>query len=452
MADTALRRPRPAPATRVAAGLSTPEILRFFVPLSATIMFYAVVFNVMNSAMARTAEAAAALAAFSVGKSITDIFAVAAVNGRQWLLSGGRDRRSYLASLPVLAQIVGLITILMFLAGWTRFGYWIYSGVFNAPAHLASGIQAAIRVCLPLPLVYMLRGASQSVLMLRRQTHYMTIGVVVRLGWVLAAAVMFRNLPWHGAAIGALIWVSGLGVEAVFGFFMARRLFGHLPDQSDDGKVPGADRIWRFLLPLIATSLLWSLGRPILNLGMARSATPELSIAAYQVAWNAAWLLIAYVQTGFRQVIVVFWQDQASLRILGRFATRLAVGVSVLMATLTLSGGATWFLQNVVGADAQVVASSRGVLLVLSLMPLALMATEVRIGRLLRNGTTGPVGVAKGVNLAVMAMVSFGLAWLAPTAGALIGGLGMLAGACGELAVAHLATRQQLSVPAGGDD
>jgi hypothetical protein len=432
--------------------VSTAELLRFYAPLAATTMFYAIIFNVMNSAMARTAEAAAALAAFAVGQSVADMLAVPAGSGHQWLIARGRDRKSFMAGLRVMFQIIGLVTALLTLAAFTPAGRWLYQGILGAPETLSGGIVAVIRVCLPLGFIFTLRGASQSVLMLRRQTHLMTIGVCIRLGYVFLAAMVFGKLPWHGAAIGGLIWVTSMFVEGSFDFLMARRLFRELPEGPADGAAPPeAARIWRFLLPLIATSLLWSFGKPVLNMGMARSLQPETSMAVYQVAWNAAWLLIAYVQGSFRQVIVVFWNDETTLRSLQRFAVRLAVTVSTLMLTLTLSGVATWFLRSVVGAAEEIVQASRGVLMVMSTLPLALVATEVCIGRLLRNGTTEAIGVAKGANLACMSVAAFGLAALAPGLNAMIGALGMLAGVAGELAVGYLAVRRIGHAPAAGD-
>ncbi len=444
---------KPAYQTREVPALKTWEILKFYIPLAATTMFYAVIFNVMNSAMARTIDAAGALAAFAIGQSIADLMAVPAGSGHQWLLARARDKQSFRAGLRVMAQLIGMVLVLLILAGWTPLGRLIYEGVFGAPANLSQGITAVIRVCLPLPFIFALRGASQSVLMVRRQTHLMTAGVVVRLlHTAVLASILGRNHGMSGALVGGVLWVSGMGVESLFDFAMASRLYRKYPEAPDNGTVPAPSSIWKFLLPLIATNLLWSLGKPILNLGMARSVNPELSIAVYQVTWNAAWLLIAYVQGGFRQTVVVFWNDGATLRALQRFATGLAAGVTVLMAGLTLSGGAAWFLRNVVGAADELIAPARGVLLVMSLLPLALVATEVCIGRLLRNGTTAPIGLAKGANLTVMAAVVFGLAALAPNTGALIGAIGMLAGVLGEFAVAFLATRRLQMSPAPGDN
>jgi len=428
-------------------------MLRFYVPLAATTMFYAVIFNVMNSAMARTAEAATALAAFAVGQSVADMLAVPAGTGHQWLIARGRDKSSFRVGLKVMFQIIGGVTVLLSLASWTSLGPLLYHGLLGAPRTLTAGIAAVIRICLPLGFVFTLRGASQSVLMLRRKTHLMTIGVTIRLVYVFFAAMVFGNLPWHGAAIGGLIWVTSMAVEGTFDFIMATRLFRELPDEPAEGTAPKPARIWRFLLPLIATSLLWSFGKPILTMGMARSALPETSIAVYQVAWNAAWLLMAYVQGSFRQVIVVFWNDEGSLRALQRFATRLAVTVSAAMLVAVFTGISAWFLRSVVGTTEDIVQASRGVLLVMSTLPLALVATEVCIGRLLRNGTTEAIGVAKGANLACMGLVAFGLAWLFPGLNAMIGALGMLAGVCGEFAVGYMATRRlPLSPAATGAD
>jgi hypothetical protein len=416
-------------------------------------MFYAVIFNVMNSVMSGTAKAATALAAFAIGQSIADIIAVPAGSGHQWLLARARDRKSFTVGLRVMAQLVLAVFLLLFLVGWTPLGGFVYHRVFGAPLHLVGGISAMVRVCLPLPLIFLLRGASQSILMVKRRTHLMTAGVVVRLGYVFAMSFLLRKWPGaDGALLGGFLWISGMGIEGLFDFIVARRLFREYPAMPPSGELPSHGRIWRFLLPLIATSLLWSLGKPILNLGMARAADPEASIAVYQVAWNAAWLLIAYVQGSFRHVIIVFWNDRRTLHALQRFAMILAASVTALLAGLALTGGSDWFLRSVVGAPEELIAASRGVMLVMSTFPLALMATEVCVGRLLRNGTTGPIGIAKGVNLLAMAGVAFGLAAWAPRAGAMIGALGALAGVLGEFAIAYTATRRLGAVPSPGDD
>lgn len=436
----------PAPAIR------TAELLQFYVPLAATTMFYAVIFNVMNSVMSRTVEAATALAAFAMGQSIADIIAVPAGSGNQWLVARARDRRSFALGLRVMVQLVGAVFVVLLLAGWTPLGRFVFVRVFGAPNHLVPSIGAALKVCLPLPAIFMLRGASQSVLMVRRQTHLMTAGVVVRLGYVLGMSFWLRRFPAaDGAVLGAFLWISGMGVEGLFDFFAQRRLFREYPAGPANGELPSVGRIWRFLVPLIATSLLWSMGKPILNLGMARTADPEKSIAVYQVTWNAAWLLIAYVQGSFRQVIIVFWRDGRTLEALQRFAGRFALTVTGLLAGLTLTGGTAWFLRSVVGAPSELVEASGGVFLVMSAYPLALMATEVCIGRLLRNGTTGPIGLAKGANLLAMAVVAFGLATWVPQAGAMIGALGALAGVASEFGVAYAATRRLSAAPLPGE-
>lgn len=431
----------------------TSELARFYIPLAATTMFYAVIFNVMNSVMSSTADAATALAAFAVGQGIADTVAVAANSGHQWLVARARDRRSFWVGMKVMAQLAAAVLLVLLAVGWTPLGQFVYLRIFGAPAHLQAGIGAVIKVCLPLPLIFLLRGASQSVLLVGRRTHLMTAGVLVRLGYVFSMSMYLKTFPSaDGALLGGFLWVSGMAVEGLFDFLAARRLFREYPAGPPDGREPPtAAKIWPFLLPLIATSVLLSLGKPILNLGMARAAEPEKSIAVYQVTWNAAWLLIAYVQGSFRQVILVFWSDGRTLRDLQRFARNFALAVAGLLAGMTLTGGGAWFLREVVGAPAEVVASSKGVMLVMSLFPLALMGTEVCIGRLLRNGTTGPIGLAKGLNLLSMTVVAFILATWMPQAGAMIGALGAFAGVLAEFALAYAATRHLGQVPAAGE-
>lgn len=429
------------------------DILRFHAPVAATILSYAVVFNILNSAMARTPMAATALAAFAVAQSLIDLLAAPSGMCNQWIVARGRDRASLRIGTKVMLQIVGIVTALIGLVGWTPVGRWLYIDVFAAPAGLYTSINGAVRVCILMPLLWGVRNAGQAVMMLKRQTHLMTAGVMLRLGWVwLASTMLLRVAGLDGAVMGGILWITGMGVEASFLSLAARRHLPTLPAEPlDGGQVPSPSRIWAFLLPLMATGFLWALGRPLINAAMARTADPETSIAAYQVAWHAAFLLLS-LQAEFRQAVVVFWTDEASLKSLSRFGLTLGSVISLLMVVLGLTGGATWFLSAVLGAPIELARIASRLFLIVAALPLLWILTELHVGRLLRNGTTKMLVQAKVLNMAVMIAVMFGLAAVVPALGPLVGAVGMVAGHGAELAAIRHATRRLAVVPAPSDN
>jgi hypothetical protein len=325
----------------------------------------------------------------------------------------------------------------------------VYGRLLGAPAGLWPHIAAVLWVAVPLPVVLVVRGACQNVLMLVRKPQLMTAGVVVRLCYTVVMATMLLRREVPGALVGAILWVTGMAVEALFDLAMAWRVYDQYPVGEAGAELPPAGAIWRFLLPLIATNLCWSLGKPVLNAGLSRTLTPERSIAVFQMASYAAWLLLAYAQNGYRKAVVVFWHDRQTLAALNRFGVFLASTITVLMLAATASGGAAWFLSHVVGAPGELVRPATAVLLAMSWLPLPLVATEMHLGRLLRSGNTRSMGVAKGASILAIVATVLLLSRVVPGAGAMVGVTGMSAGILAEWWVARQAAGRLGGIPAG---
>ncbi|MDP2856600.1 MAG: hypothetical protein Q8P50_01310 [Bacillota bacterium] len=444
--NTARAQAKPAETLEIAT------IAKFFVPLAAVSMCYAIVFNIMNTTMARMENAAIILATFSVGQSIADLMSTPASQGRQWLLARGRDKKSFRAGLKVMLQVAALSLVLMAAVAFTPFGDFIFGTIFRAPQSLRAGLSTFVKFCMPLPIAFVLRSAGHAILMLSRKTHLMTIGVFVRLSWAaLVATVVLRTPSLQGPATGAFMWISSMCLESIVDVALAWRSFRNYPDEPANGALPQTARIWSFMMPLMATGVLWALGKPMINMGMARTSNPERAIAVYQVAWNAAWLILAYVQDSLRQVVVVFWTDGKALETLNRFGRIVAITITVILLGATISGGALWFIRNVVGAPEELVSASRSVFLVLSLLPMPFVATELFVGRLLRNGKTTAIAIARSANLGVMLVTVFLMATLVPEAGALLGALALLFGSIAECGVVGLAVRYMSPLPNNDD-
>jgi hypothetical protein len=418
-------------------------------PLAVTFLSYGVVFNIINASMSQGRDAAIALAAFAVGQSIVDLFAGPAGSGNQWLIARGRDRRSFVVGARVMVEIALGVTTMLAIFAFTPAGKWLYQGVFGAPERLSDQITIVLKYGLPLPMLWAWRNVSQSILMLRRQTHFMSVGVFLRLGCVLGLSLLLGGGGrLQGAALGAVLWICGMAVEAAFAFTVASRAFRDLPGEPASGVLPTRASVLKFLLPLMATGLLWAVSRPLGNAAMARTLTPERSIAAFQVAWFAAFLLVA-LQVEYRQVLVVFWADRQSLKALRGFGLKLSAALSALTFLLGVTGAAAWFMRSVLGTPEDLTGPASQVFIVAALGPILWMLTELQVGQLLRNGTTTVIGIAKTANLVVMGAVMFGLVAINPGLGALVGVLGHMGGAFAEAGLTYWYGRKVGPDPVG---
>lgn len=422
---------------------TSADILKFYLPIASTNMIIGVVFNIINSTMTGAVNAAAAVAAFVIAQTMTDLMSTMSINTPNWLTAKVRDRKSYRTAIRNFAPVVAFNVLLMVLAAWTPLGRIMFSGVFRAPPELSDAITSALKICVPMPFVMVLRGCSQSVLMIRKRTYLMFVGIVVRfLSVVAAAPLLMRQSVLQGAQIGAFMWVMSLSVEAICDFLMASRHFHEYPEEPEDGVMAKTREIWAFIIPLMLVGIVQTLGKPIQNLGMSLTTTPALSIAAYSVGWNGAWLLAAFAQDGIRQTVLVFWNNEQEFVAIRKFFLKVALFVAGLIVVLRAGGIWAWFFETVIGADAELARLAQAPMYVFALYPIAICSVELFTGRLLKSGQTSLMGISKGANLLANFAAAHIISSLAPDAGAFVGIGCILSGLFAELGVVYWADRR----------
>ena len=413
------------------------NILRFYIPLAIATVMMAGSFSIMNSAMARTATPVAALAAFAIGQTVSNLFASPTLPGRQMLLSLGDNQAGFWNGVRVMSWVLALSLAVIAALGFSPLGQWVFIDIFGAPAGLLGQITAVARICLILPFIYTLRAASQSIIMTGQRTSYMTISMAVRIGGMLVLAVWLpKSSLVEGAAVGAVVWIAGITIEAILSAVFAARVYPELPEAPVEGRAATQRESFDFIWPLILTSLLWTLSWPAVNAGLARTVNPQHTLAVFQVTWNFGWILLAVIQMNLRQAVLIFWRnsdDSQALTLLLRFTRTLGSLISGAFVIMLATGASDWLLVNVIGVEAELAVAARPVMLVIALMPFAASYLEFWTGRALRLGRTRLLGIAKGANLATMTITVFGLVAILPNIGAVAGAAAMLMGTIAEL-------------------
>lgn len=419
------------------------ELLAFYFPLAISSMLMFTTFNIINSALARTINAEAALAAFAIGQSITNMFASPTFTGRQMLVALAHHRQNFRSGLKVMLKIMLATLFVIALLALTPVGYFVYVTLFGAPPHLFAEVRNVAKVCLTLPFIYTLRAASQGILMIRRRTHFMTISMVMRLLiMLLVAAVITRTSVVQGAVVGALVWVMGMTTEALFCFIFARRLYPDVPEESNEVAAVTQSEVFDFLWPLLITSFIWTFSRPIINAGLGRTADPEQALATYQVAWNFAWIPMAFIEVNIRQLVLIFGRGQSNLNYLKRFCLTVSILVTLAVLVLAWTPIGAHILKHIIGVSEEMIGASRGTIVTIAFVPLLLTWVEYFTGRVLQSGSTKSLSLAKSANLVMMALTVFVLAALFPHLGATAGALAVMAGIAAELIVVWLALRK----------
>ncbi|MFO7942112.1 MAG: hypothetical protein R6U92_05680 [Bacillota bacterium] len=408
-------------------------ILRFQIPLGITALIMASTFTIVNAGLARTIRPEAALAAFALGQTVTNLFASPLWSNRNMMIAVGTDRVSMGNALRVtFAMVLGLTAWIALLA-YTSLGAFVYSGIFGAPRDLLPDVLDVVRLCILLPTIYAVRGWGQAVILIHRRTPLMIVAILFRLGLMISLALILPGMGWFSpTGVGAAIWVSGMLFEAL-GCALAAVYLGRvgsdvIPAVPVTGESSSVREIVKFLIPLVVNGYLGSLTFPAINAALARGLNPERSLAAFQVAWSLAFLFVAFVHPNLGQTILVFlesgrwWQ---SLRKVGYWIIGLD---ALLLAVLVLSGGAVSILSNLMGIEAGLLGAAQTIILVTVSYVILGGLVDIWVGVAMKTRSTAAIGIAKAADLATVVTIAFGSVYLYPAVGGIMAPIAL---ACG---------------------
>ncbi|MFP4200354.1 MAG: hypothetical protein ACLFS8_02945 [Clostridia bacterium] len=420
------------------------QIMKFHVPLGLTTTLIASSISIVNAGFARTASPEIALAAYAVGHTVVNVFASPIVHAQQLLVIFGKTEAGWANAKKVLLGVSAAVLGWIALMAFTPLGSLIYLDLFGAPASLMDEIALLIRICLFLPLVYALRASANASLMLQRRTSMMTTSLLVRLAVMFVMTIFLPRTSLPSIAVGTIIWVGGIGVQALAGtVFAATGRSRHVTRDEDEDACSIGDCL-SVLWPLVLNGSLMMLTLPVINAGLSRTVNPERSLAVFQVAWNLAWMFVAFIQNNFRQTVVVFLENAEWLEALKKVSLWIQSAVSGLMFLLVITGGADFIMLRIIGVDADLVTDARVILLILSAFPFLCGMIEYRAGIAMRARNVGVVGLARVMDLLLLLALVFAGGTLFPTLGASMGPLGMVVGAAGNYAVLRLRGPEKL--------
>ena len=188
--------------------------------------------------------------------------------------------------------------------------------------------------------------------------------------------------------------------------------------------------MWVFFIPLILAQFINAFVNPGISAGLARTANPELAIAAYYVARSLAWI---FLSLGFRihQLVLVYVKDSRSWQLVVRFVVMLSVIMMVAMGILALTPVGAWVYANVLHIDPYIATAALKSLVYFMFIPFAIFFAELYQGVMLLERRSREITVCKLVNVAVL----FTMVAVAPQYGSVIGGISLLVSFMAEAVV-----------------
>jgi Na+-driven multidrug efflux pump len=187
--------------------------------------------------------------------------------------------------------------------------------------------------------------------------------------------------------------------------------------------------------------LLQNFIRPFVNSGLARTVNPETALAAYQVAYSTAWILVG-ISFSIHQLVLVFVEDKESFDKVKRFVIGVGVLASSILVLASVTPAGEWLLLNVIGTDPDITGAALTTMLPMAFIPLVVTYSEVFAGVLMMEKRTPVLTMSKAANLIVVMILSLGVVSIYPQLGALLAGISMLLGYVGEFAVVYFFGRK----------
>lgn len=172
---------------------------------------------------------------------------------------------------------------------------------------------------------------------------------------------------------------------------------------------PTYREIAAFFLPLSVTNLMLVTSHSIVNAGVARTAQPELALAAYALARSLVRLIENPVFM-VRQTVVSLVKDRDSYLQVRRFIYAITFLVTLIIALLAYTPAGYYAFRNVMGATHDIAVQSHLALKILVLMPFAAVTRNMYHGAAILSRQTMLVPKSSLLRLIVMSALIFALA------------------------------------------
>jgi hypothetical protein len=206
---------------------------------------------------------------------------------------------------------------------------------------------------------------------------------------------------------------------------------------------PTSRQMLALWLPLAASIVMMVLEPSTINIGLGRTADPELALAAYGVAFSLALLVEAPIIM-LLDASVARSTNHAAFALVRRFTARLSLVVTALGLIVSLTPLYGLIVEGLMNIPADVAVRARPTLQILSFWPMPIAWRRAHQGVLIRAGRTGIITVATGVRLLTLAGALYAGLLVLPDRGAIVAGLAMDISVTVEAILITLATRPVL--------
>ncbi|MHB8707431.1 MAG: MATE family efflux transporter [Desulfuromonadales bacterium] len=311
--------------------LTMREVGWFFFPLLLNVQMMSISHSVINAALARTSDAVAALAAFSVAMVLHIFVASPSYQNHIITIAMVRGRKSFRATAGFILLTSSFIAAVLALLAFTPFGSFVLDHLLGVTPPIAAGARAALAIMVLLPFVTGVRGLCQGLVSQTRRTSLISFATGVRI----AALFLFlwMGYGWFdGPRLGAIALVGCVVVETVLIAFFAWRTC-RIPEQGEAERDLAG--VMRFAFPLVYSSGLQQAVPLLINAIISRLPDGTLALAAFGIIRGFIFLLASPMRN-LQQAYLALAAHADDYAVMARFANR--VSLALALVTLATAG------------------------------------------------------------------------------------------------------------------
>lgn len=409
------------------------SILSFFLPLGFSASLVTLSHVIINSTLARADDAEATIAAYAIAMSIFSIAERPAVLLRQTCSTLVQDKVSFRSVGWIAAFFLAFALLFGFIIAYTPPGAYLIGVVFNADERLVDVILPAYRILMFVTIFSAIRCLYQGIIIRQMRTKWLTIGMIVRLTTMYLLSLYFIHIHHmiDGRA-GALIFLSGMMVEALVGYLEGRKIAGRLPERVEGSAITSPRDVIPFYKPLVYSAFIGVIISPSINAMLGKTAHIELAISSYAIALSLAQLMTSFFSYT-HQIVIHFYRIDAAKVI--RFSLGANMIPGLLIGIIAFTPVGPLVMEQGMGVRGALLDESLNVLRIFVVFSLTIPWIDYCHGLFMLRQRTKVMVWSQATNVATTLVVLIPLALLLPSWNGTIGALAQCAGMTLELSV-----------------
>ncbi|MFB5660194.1 multi antimicrobial extrusion protein MatE [Alteribacillus sp. HJP-4] len=408
------------------SALTYKKLAGFFIPLGVSSSLTAITHIIINGTLSRGEDAAFIIACYAVALAMFGLVEKPMIVFRQTSSALVKDMRSFKVLSVLFVYVSILMVSISMIISFTPLGAWMFVHLFSADDNMVRTISVTFGVISIVIIFSGIRGIYQGVIIRNLETKWLTIGVVLRLAGMFAAAFWFVATDSVTSMTGAVLFLVGMFIECVISVWRGHNILKNKDPAPHQLKTK---EIMPFYLPLVFYFLFQTLLQPLIYVFLAKSEEIELSIASFALAFAISQLMLSFFMYT-HQIVLQFYQTDKNK--VWKFNIFLSLAPALLLSLMSFTAFGPWFMKTVMGAEPALADPTLLVLQFFILKVLIFPWVDFFNGFIMLERHTRKMLFAQTINLLVVFIVLYGLVSLYPewngVNGAIAASVGELAG------------------------